>query len=243
MYKIGTDIPAGEYKLINNDLQGLPAYMDVSSDASGSIESIITNDNFNGQKYITIQSGQYLQFKGCYAQEISSSSDQASQLQIQSSQQDESTPTNAQETNLKTVTGQYGGTVSIPDNWVAAPVQNYGGPATTYVWLDPTDSDKKLVLYMTMGFADTDSYIPQGATISRISATKIAYVIDTSEKYPDTGLIEVGGQSEPAGDVISGAQGTYYQEAMIANLYLPFSQPALAKQIFDSINGWVSSPQ
>lgn len=62
MYKIGTDLPAGEYILITNSI--LPAYLQVSSDSTGSLESIISNDNFSGNRYVTVTDGQYLEFTG-----------------------------------------------------------------------------------------------------------------------------------------------------------------------------------
>lgn len=61
MYKVGDDIPAGEY-LIEANTSTLPAYIEVSSDSSGTIDSIITNDNFYNRICITVSDGQYLQF-------------------------------------------------------------------------------------------------------------------------------------------------------------------------------------
>lgn len=61
MYKIGTDMPAGEYLITaTSDF----AYMQVASDSSGELDSIITNDNFSNRIYITVAEGQYLQFDG-----------------------------------------------------------------------------------------------------------------------------------------------------------------------------------
>lgn len=60
MYRVGTDIPAGEYKLHNNsDFDG---YYEVrsSSIAEEGFDSIITNDNFSGDVYVTVENGQYL---------------------------------------------------------------------------------------------------------------------------------------------------------------------------------------
>ena len=57
IYKVGDDIPAGEYQVESTD--GL-AYIEVSTDSRHKIESIVTNDNFEGTKYITIENGQYL---------------------------------------------------------------------------------------------------------------------------------------------------------------------------------------
>lgn len=59
-YKVGTDIPAGEYVIENPSM----SYMEVASDSTGDLNSIITNDNFKNRIYITISDGQYIQFKG-----------------------------------------------------------------------------------------------------------------------------------------------------------------------------------
>lgn len=58
MYRIGTDMPAGEYVIIGS------GYLEVSSDSSGSFDSIITNDNYKGRTIIAVTDGQYLTFKG-----------------------------------------------------------------------------------------------------------------------------------------------------------------------------------
>ena len=57
MYKVGEDIPAGEYQV---ESSGDLAYIEVSGDSRHQIEGIITNDNFENNKYITIEDGQYL---------------------------------------------------------------------------------------------------------------------------------------------------------------------------------------
>lgn len=62
-YKVGVDIPAGEYKVIS---YGGYAYIEVAKDSLGTLESIITNDNFEGDKYITVSDGQYLKINGAY---------------------------------------------------------------------------------------------------------------------------------------------------------------------------------
>lgn len=61
MYKIGTDMPAGEYLITTTSSY---AYMQVSSDSSGELGSIVTNDNYSNRIYITVDDGQYLQFDG-----------------------------------------------------------------------------------------------------------------------------------------------------------------------------------
>lgn len=55
-YKVGVDFPAGEYKVTPNG----DGYLAITTTASESIGSIVTNDNFNTEKYITVQDGQYL---------------------------------------------------------------------------------------------------------------------------------------------------------------------------------------
>ena len=61
MYKVGTDIPAGEYMILANN--NALSYYQVSKDSSGSLESIVSNDNFRGNRYITVSDGQYIEFK------------------------------------------------------------------------------------------------------------------------------------------------------------------------------------
>jgi len=62
MYKAGKDIPAGEYKVVSTE--GM-AYFEVSKDSKGTLGSIVTNDNFEGEKYLTIKDGQYLKLNRC----------------------------------------------------------------------------------------------------------------------------------------------------------------------------------
>ena len=63
MYKVGTDIPAGEYILCPS----ATAYYQVASDSTGALESIVSNDNFSGTRYITVSDGQYLTLTSCTA--------------------------------------------------------------------------------------------------------------------------------------------------------------------------------
>lgn len=63
MYKIGVDMPAGEYVLVTNDY----GYFEVSSDSSGSFESIIVNDFFGKRSIINVSDGQYFKFEYCTA--------------------------------------------------------------------------------------------------------------------------------------------------------------------------------
>lgn len=61
-YKIGNDIAAGEYMLIADS--GF-AYFEIASDSKGDIESIIANDNFTTNRYVTVNDGEYLKLQGC----------------------------------------------------------------------------------------------------------------------------------------------------------------------------------
>ena len=56
MYKVGVDIKAGEYK-VQSDADG---YIEVTKNSSHVLESVVSNDNFSGEKYITVKKGQYL---------------------------------------------------------------------------------------------------------------------------------------------------------------------------------------
>ena len=59
-YKIGRDLPAGEYKLTATDFQ-YDAYYAVLESSYNASESIVTNDSFANTAYITVKDGQYLQ--------------------------------------------------------------------------------------------------------------------------------------------------------------------------------------
>lgn len=63
VYKVGKDIPAGEYKITANDSN---CYIEVSSNCTGSLDSIITNDNISiGEStYITVSDGQFIKLYG-----------------------------------------------------------------------------------------------------------------------------------------------------------------------------------
>lgn len=60
MYKVGVDIEPGEYKVKSDSL----GYVEVSKNAKGVLSSIISNDNFEGEKYVTVKKGQYLKLNG-----------------------------------------------------------------------------------------------------------------------------------------------------------------------------------
>lgn len=60
MFKVGTHIPAGEYKLEAGNEKG---YYCIYSDSRHG--DIIANNNFDGQTYVTVSDGQYLQLVRC----------------------------------------------------------------------------------------------------------------------------------------------------------------------------------
>lgn len=62
-YKIGVDMPSGEY-LITAEDSVFPGYLELAKDSEGTLESIITNANYTNRAYITVQDGQYLKFDG-----------------------------------------------------------------------------------------------------------------------------------------------------------------------------------
>ena len=73
MYRVGIDIPAGEYKL--NKTSGRLGYFAVY-DNSTATRDIRTSDNFENSQYITVYAGEYLYLTRCSAilvQEIESS--------------------------------------------------------------------------------------------------------------------------------------------------------------------------
>lgn len=55
-YKVGTDFPAGEYKIVPSG----SGYYGLSSSASEGVSAIISNDNFDTERYLTVLDGQYL---------------------------------------------------------------------------------------------------------------------------------------------------------------------------------------
>lgn len=68
MYRVGRDIPAGEYKLKSTSSVG--GTFRISRDSSHSLESMIAIDNFNNNTFITVQEGQYLELKRCVAEKV-----------------------------------------------------------------------------------------------------------------------------------------------------------------------------
>ncbi|MBW6411166.1 hypothetical protein [Clostridium weizhouense] len=61
MYKVGQDIPAGEYKI---KLTGGIGYTEVSSNSRHQLNNIISNENVQADTYLTVQDGQYLKLSG-----------------------------------------------------------------------------------------------------------------------------------------------------------------------------------
>jgi len=57
-YKIGTDMPAGEYVIVGS------GYLEITSDSTGNFDSLIENDNYTNRTIILVADGQYLQFSG-----------------------------------------------------------------------------------------------------------------------------------------------------------------------------------
>ena len=65
MYKVGTDIPAGEYKLTASS--GTLGYWEVTNSSTANAD-IVGNDNFSGSTYVTVSDGQYLKLERCVAE-------------------------------------------------------------------------------------------------------------------------------------------------------------------------------
>lgn len=58
MYKVGSELPSGEYALIPTSSDF--AYFQITNSSDGKFDSIISNDNFNGRSIVTVSDGQYL---------------------------------------------------------------------------------------------------------------------------------------------------------------------------------------
>jgi len=65
MYKVGTDLPSGEYVLLG-DMEHF-CYYQISSDSSGELESIIANDNYGTFRIVRVNDGEYLSFTNSFA--------------------------------------------------------------------------------------------------------------------------------------------------------------------------------
>lgn len=66
MYKVGQDIPAGEYVLVTNS-QG---YFEITKDSSGQLDSVICNDMFEKRSIVTVNEGEYFKFQNAEAYPI-----------------------------------------------------------------------------------------------------------------------------------------------------------------------------
>jgi hypothetical protein len=64
-YKIGKDLPAGEYKLT---VKTGPAYWERSKNPRDPILGIIANDNVEQSAYVTVTEGEYFKIIGMEAQ-------------------------------------------------------------------------------------------------------------------------------------------------------------------------------
>lgn len=67
-YKIGVDLPEGEYVFLATKGMG---YIEVASDSTGELSSIISNDNVTGHTYITVNEGEYLKLRSGEAYAVS----------------------------------------------------------------------------------------------------------------------------------------------------------------------------
>lgn len=59
-YKIGADIEAGEY-IVKNTSSGRSTYIAIKTDSSDSLDSILSNENFDGYYFVTLSDGQYFE--------------------------------------------------------------------------------------------------------------------------------------------------------------------------------------
>jgi hypothetical protein len=66
-YKVGKDIPAGEYKLTPTSEM---AYWERSRNPRSSIDGIIANDVLTESAYLTVQDGEYIKITGARGQKI-----------------------------------------------------------------------------------------------------------------------------------------------------------------------------
>lgn len=67
MYKVGEDLPAGEYKVQLDESASMGmGYIEVSTNSRHDLGSIVTNDNPQADTYITVKDGQYLTLQDMY---------------------------------------------------------------------------------------------------------------------------------------------------------------------------------
>lgn len=67
MYRVGSDIEAGEYKLTATRSSG--GYWKVTASSAADAD-IVGNDNFSNSTYVTVSEGQYLKLSGCTAEKV-----------------------------------------------------------------------------------------------------------------------------------------------------------------------------
>ncbi len=63
-YKVGTDIRSGEWRTNGGGEDGLGCYWEQDKDLSGSIYSVINNDNITGSAIVQLYDGQYFKISG-----------------------------------------------------------------------------------------------------------------------------------------------------------------------------------
>lgn len=66
-YKVGEDMPAGEYKLFAHENTMGTSYFDVAADDLGEFSEILASGNFLNFTYVTVSDGQYFGFDDAYA--------------------------------------------------------------------------------------------------------------------------------------------------------------------------------
>ena len=64
MFKVGTHIPSGEYKIVTDSDMG---YYAIYNDSRH--QDIVANNNFQGQSYVTVSDGQYLLLSRCHIEQ------------------------------------------------------------------------------------------------------------------------------------------------------------------------------
>lgn len=69
VYKVGKDIPAGEYKLVVAET-GNDGYYAVLSSSYDYSDNIVSNNNFSNNAYVTVQNGQYLQISSAIGEKV-----------------------------------------------------------------------------------------------------------------------------------------------------------------------------
>lgn len=67
MYKVGFDIPAGEYQVFPEEDSTLGfGYYEITSSSLHVLDDIVANDNFEDPRYITLKEGQYVKLSEAY---------------------------------------------------------------------------------------------------------------------------------------------------------------------------------